>query len=218
MSGVVGGKSKGLTGQWTGPLPKFAKFLAKWVELAKDPDWGRKDAPWWYNERASVSLLAGAAWSTDGWAFEEFATRKGRTRSRRKGRGDLWFKVPSDRHYHMVEAKQIYPSIGTGAGDPLPIILEALKEACHGASEIDEEGTSRTPRIGLVFVVPYAPKSQKVGPMVDDFLKMAKRERKGDLKNCAMAWVFRRPNQGIPYDAQEGCFYPGVLMLMRKSG
>jgi len=216
MSDAVGGKNNGLTGQWTGSLPMFAKFLAKWVELAKDPEWGRKDAPWWYNERASVSLLAGAAWLADGRAFEEFAIKKGRTRSRRKGRGDLWFKVHSNPHYFIVEAKQIYPSVR--ARKLLPSILKALGEACHEAKEIDEEGMSRSHRIGLVFVVPYVRRLQEVDPRVDDFLEMTKRERKGDLKDCAMAWVFRRPNQGIPYDDEEKCFYPGVLMLMRKSG
>jgi len=217
MSGVVVSKNIRLTGQWIGPFPKFAKFLAKWVELVKDSEWGPKDAPWWYNERASVSLLAGAAWLADGWAFEEFAIRKGRTRSRRKGRGDLWFKVRSDSHYYIVEAKQIYPSIGAKARAPLPIMLDTLHEACDEASEIDEEGMSRPRRIGLVFVVPYVRKLKEVESRVAEFLKMAKMEKNGKLKDCAMAWVFRHPHQGIPYDEEEECFYPGVLMMMRKS-
>ena len=28
--------------------------------------WGN-DAPWWYNERASLSHLAGALWQSNGW-------------------------------------------------------------------------------------------------------------------------------------------------------
>jgi hypothetical protein len=218
MSGAVGGQKNGLTGKWTGPFPKFGEFLDNWVELANDSEWGRNDAPWWYNERASVGLLAGAVWSKKGWAFEEFAIGKGRTRSRRKGRGDLWFKVRSDSHYYIVEAKQIYPSIGAKARKSLPNILKALREACHDVSEIDGEGMSRPRRIGIVFVVPYVRNLQEVNLRVADFLKMAKSERNGKLKDCAIAWVFRRQNQGIPYDDDEECRYPGVLMLMRKSG
>ncbi|WBX91992.1 hypothetical protein [Pseudoxanthomonas mexicana] len=54
-------------------------LLTAWVELIQDycrcDDYD--DNPWWYNERASLSTLAGAAWRKPGWyALEEFSTTK----------------------------------------------------------------------------------------------------------------------------------------------
>jgi hypothetical protein len=54
-----------------------------WITNNKDlvRSW-RGDLPWWYNERASISVLAGAAWGTGGLAFEEYSEDK---KARMKG-------------------------------------------------------------------------------------------------------------------------------------
>jgi hypothetical protein len=79
------------------------------------------DAAWWYNERAILSLFAGAIWSSNGWAFEEFATTKRervatKRKHRRDGaRGDLEFWWPSSNKYFQCEAKRAEVSLMVGA-------------------------------------------------------------------------------------------------------
>ena len=83
-----------------GPLELLKPVLSKWQELMTPAYWNYKnDAPWWYNERALLSLFAGAVWKcskSNGWAFEEFTSDKWRTmrrgnRKKGKGRGDIMF-------------------------------------------------------------------------------------------------------------------------------
>lgn len=67
------------SGVYTSKLRILRPILRQWVtinrKLAKR--WEEyRDAPWWYNERASISVLAGAAWKTNGYAFEEYVGDK----------------------------------------------------------------------------------------------------------------------------------------------
>jgi len=62
-----------------GRLQILKPVLKEWLALIEDPDavhWPKDDAPWWYNERALLSLFAGAIWKCEGWALEEFTTGK----------------------------------------------------------------------------------------------------------------------------------------------
>jgi hypothetical protein len=74
-----------------------------------------KDVPWWYNERASLSLFAGAVWGCHGWVFEEFgiwrkiASKRGVKYT--SGRRDIEFEVGDELmaqyqagSYHSVTA------------------------------------------------------------------------------------------------------------------
>ena len=57
------GSLKTLLEQWTAMVERYAA-IHKYV-----------DNCWWYNERATLSSLAGAAWSMENWvALEEFST------------------------------------------------------------------------------------------------------------------------------------------------
>ena len=82
-----------------GPLKAMRSVLKKWQELNEDQSWFEVgDAPWWYNERATLSLFVGAVWKCDGWAFEEFSTTKATQTQRGKvdhksGRCDIQFTI-----------------------------------------------------------------------------------------------------------------------------
>jgi len=67
-------------------LAELKAVLSDWLDLMDDPTWGPKDAPWWYNERASLGTLAGAFWRQKGWAFEEYATSRWNGGVRSNGR------------------------------------------------------------------------------------------------------------------------------------
>ena len=57
-------KSGNFSGINAEPLPEFKTVLSMWKKMMMNLDWwdDKKDAPYWYNERASLSLFAGAVW------------------------------------------------------------------------------------------------------------------------------------------------------------
>ena len=81
-------------------LPIFKPLLKKWVTTNIDVvrHW-QGDLAWWYGERASISVLAGAAWRIGGFAFEEYREDK----KTGPGRVDLYLKV--GRQQFIAEAK-----------------------------------------------------------------------------------------------------------------
>ena len=65
----------------TNNLRGLSPLLVAWLETLEQfcAASGYTNNPWWYNERASISTLAGAAWKLHdkGWvALEEYSTRK----------------------------------------------------------------------------------------------------------------------------------------------
>jgi hypothetical protein len=117
------------TGQDERAIPELRGTLENWRYLMGQRGWGSRDAPWWYNERASLSLLAGALWYADGWAFEEFVTSKRHKRKARRGRGDLMFEVGGLKA--VAEAKQCWPALRTTPRSAMSVIARALDRACE---------------------------------------------------------------------------------------
>jgi hypothetical protein len=64
----------------SGPLKKLEKLLLNWTWLNREmiKFWKGKDCPWWYNERTSISTLAGAVWASGGIVLEEYTSKKRR--------------------------------------------------------------------------------------------------------------------------------------------
>lgn len=76
------------------PLRCLRPVLEKWISVNRElaVHWASAgDAPWWYNERALISVFAGAVWRTGGHAFEEYSTEKRGDRRESWGRVDLEF-------------------------------------------------------------------------------------------------------------------------------
>jgi hypothetical protein len=99
-----------------GPFGFLKPALLEWQSMQKLDWWDHKgDAPWWYNERASLSLFAGAVWKCRGWVFEEFsikrrtATTRGKYK-RHSGRCDIMFGL--GKIQFVGEAKQCWPVLG----------------------------------------------------------------------------------------------------------
>ena len=66
------------------------------------------DNAYFYNERASLSILAAAIWKSNGIAIEEYTSVKRHNNENFKGRVDLWFQIED--YYCLVESKQLSPS------------------------------------------------------------------------------------------------------------
>lgn len=160
---VVGTKLKGLR-----PLLKV------WLELIREYCSANRwtDNPWWYNERANIGLLAGAAWRAgNGWhSLEEFPTTKRFSASgtRKKinptvpkkgvekecparGRCDLY--VSHSSNAFAIEAKQAWVNLAPQA--KADRVAAALKRAMDDAGNL-HAGEADT-RVAAVFVVPFVP-------------------------------------------------------------
>ena len=109
----------------------FEAIYEQWINAVTELACSRKragDVPWWYNERASLSVFAGAIWRAGGHCFEEYSDEKRdfRRRSHRLGKGypgrvDLYL---SWRRFDFIaEAK-----------DNIPASLGAVRAQMPGSS------------------------------------------------------------------------------------
>ena len=122
-----------LSGVRCATLPILRPLLKKWVTTNIDVvrHW-QGDLPWWYGERASTSVLAGAAWRIGCFAFEEFAADKKTGKKRRptfRCRVDLYLKV--GRQQYIAEAKYCW----SGATSVRPATTQNLTNRLQEAVE-----------------------------------------------------------------------------------
>jgi hypothetical protein len=185
------------------------RLLVSWADAQRDycrahPD----DNAWWYNERASLSTLAGAAWRLKGWtALEEFSTSKlGRVPESgvdsgklKKGRCDLY--VAHGSSGFAVEAKHAWQSIGARSNGKDPNVLAAVEGARNDASCVTRNEGDK--RLALTFVVPYVP--------LDEVLSSKGTERKPivdarQVRTSVEKWL---GNLRVYQDAAaKACFFP----------
>jgi hypothetical protein len=212
------------------PLKGLNPLLVSWTQTTIDFCRRRnfEDNCWWYNERASLSILAGAAWRIKGWsALEEFSTTKrgvvpeneldpGRIV---RGRCDLLLAHASSDY--AVEAKQVWQPIGRRAR--VNRVKSGMQKAWQDVGNLThDEGDHR---LALTFVAPYIPLCEvgeltirgaavvdevAVRDVVESWLKGL------DLSVMdAYAYAFPRVASGFVNDAQKYVF-PGSLICVRK--
>lgn len=198
-------------GQKLGPLRGLKPVVEQWHTLMADPDW--IVAPWWYNERASLSVLAGAIWLTGGRAFEEFSAEKHSASlrakpGRRLGRCDIWFRVKW-REY-VAEVKQCWPNISRGTAGAHTQARESLAQARQEVKRVYEPDATR---LAIAFITPQLHKSyetrtsQRLGTLIEQLFS---------LKQTLVAWTFPRamrirPNTGSYTDY----IFPGIIILIQ---
>ncbi len=197
LQGVIVGKHKhGID---------FEKILNEWIECTKRyvDFWDGDDLPYWYNERANVSVLAGAAWRAGFIALEEYQIVKESSEKECKtGRNDLYL---SDRENDIyIEAKVLFPEI-----DSLNIFAQsgAVKEkrdqAVSDASKIKDESNL----VGAVFVVPYLNDKSNSENRICSFIAEIE---KYDVP--IKAWCFSKEWQKAK--SHNDRHYPGVALLL----
>lgn len=205
------GRNKGFK---VGPLPKLRSLWASWLKVqekyGRELQW--RDATWLYNERASLSALAAAAWDAGGIALEEFSTDKvslGR-RSRRpthgsvRGRCDLYVSLHG--REFLIEAKLVWPSL---RGTTIRSRLQSAMTAALG--DVKRNTTYYgLQRLGVVLIAPTMPERYTgdadalVARFVDTLCA---------VERCAAAWIFPQPARTA--FKLEGKFYPGAAILMK---
>lgn len=205
------------------------RLLDSWREALKAYGriMGMEENAWWFNERATLSTLAGAAWRlTDDWlAIEEYCTQKRGVVPRKNvdpgelvhGRCDLYLSNKGTDY--AFEAKQAWQPIGSKARKKA--VGKAMKGAWDAVGKLDCNEACF--RVAAVFVVPYLPLSEVAKPgtakkkVVDQKLV---RERVKDwlatleLKDYdAFAHYFPMNCRG--YVGYGGSVFPGVVLLLR---
>jgi hypothetical protein len=183
--------------------------LEKWIELQDQlysvlaPD----NAPWWYNERASIGTFAAAVWLSQGVAFEEYVTYKHvkNSKSLGGGRGDIFFRLGKSEF--RGEAKQIW---GKLRGTKQQLVIErnlmiALEDSKRRPAD------DKASRIGMLFVTPNLPSSDKrnIDERIGSWVKSVT-----SIPNCACAWHFPEHARGLE-DEDENKVYPGCALFIR---
>ena len=213
--------SKQLHGTHLGPVPELAAIFKHWRPLMSAADWlDYDDAPWWYNERASLSIFAGAIWKAKGSALEEFSMNKkakeGKTLT--SGRCDLWFSHGD--HSYRAEAKPCWPALQRDPLKTWSAIEKAMTKAEDDARRLPKE--KGTGRLAIVLASPRLAR-QYEDEMSDRLRSFCKKlpEYCGERTGCT--WVFpekampsKKPKRtGIRTDTK---YYPGTMVVVRSLG
>jgi len=193
----------------------LSKSLAHWQPLLEE--WllmierycsvVEQDAPYWYNERATTSLLAGAAWRCGGIALEEFQTEKQTEGEERiKGRADLRLVIADN--WDSIEAKVSYLS----DSHDTPRVVTRLEQACEDVKKVPKAEDEL--RIGVLFCCPEISVSD-YGPV--DMKLETFRAALMSIKNDAFAWCFPAITRELtPASGQYKDYrYPGLFLLAR---
>lgn len=187
----------------------FHNLLHNWMDIIeKYISYNEfEDNPWWYNERATISTLAAAAWATEGIALEEYSTEKGKKGRPWKGRCDLFLGLKTK--IFACEAKQAWCPISRHAKNSIINVRNTLKIACDDARKLDKQEGQR---LGICFAVPYLPQKEKKY-MEEQIKSWCKKLEEIDCD--AYAWVFPKKVRYLTASSK-GYFHPGVAVVIRE--
>lgn len=191
---------KGLS-HWSGRLEEWLLAVERYCRVCNG-----EDAPYFYNERANIGVLAGASWRSGWIVLEEFQSEKGyRNKPKVNGRVDLW--LSDETREELVEAKFRWICMDSPKTNRLveKSMLSALKDA---------KGTrcnSRTAAFGVGFFPVY-----KSGGRVSDIDELITKtiEQFCKLDYHALAWCF--PKEVRNFQGHTGNILPGVFMLVKN--
>jgi hypothetical protein len=208
-------KNKRKIGHWSALLEEWILSIERFCRITDG------DAPYWYNERANIGILAAAAWRCGRIALEEFQHHKidaslddeqlDQEQNTRYGRCDLW--ISDDRKAEIIEAKFRWLNM-------LSNKMDELAGSCLKAAVLDAKSTVKVRPdiirgIGVAFLPTYA-KSEKVGDE-NDLEKVIFNSISSVCKNTdsdIVAWCFPkllRKHVGEKYNN----YLPGTILIAK---
>lgn len=162
-------------------LLPLKKVLKSWIECTEEyiSVWGGDDLPYWYNERANVSIFAGAAWRSGMTAIEEYQSNKlKKCGTESNGRNDLYL---ADLSVGIgIEAKVVFPDISNTIAIKY-LIENRLVEARLDTNTLQEEGH----KVSAVFIAPYSKTEKASNEQVQNFLSILPSLSVGAYAWCA---------------------------------
>lgn len=191
------------------PLEGLRPVLLSWIKCVQRyiDVWDADDLPYWYNEQANVSILAGAAWKADWTAIEEYQVRKianeGTESYSSIGRNDL--NIANETHGWSIEAKVSYVPV-----DNPERARTQINEKCAWAIRDANRVHYDEPRLGAVFIAPYSAGKPADVVQIRMFRKMLL-----DISCAAIAWV--APSHAQKTHSHDGRYYPMVALLLLSS-
>jgi hypothetical protein len=205
---------KAAKGFKSGAIPHLRPVLQAWLDLQQRyvARSQYSDAAWIYGERASLSMLAAAAWAAGGIALEEFSTDKKRSSEGSSvpvdtsayGRCDLYIRMKS-REY-LIEAKPSWPAL---RGDARSRVAKALSAATKDVKRNSTYKGAR--RLGAVLIAPHV-----TTEYVEDSSRLVRTfvEDLQSIERCVAAWFFPRATRRFEVTG-DGRSYPGAAVLIR---
>lgn len=191
-------------------LKSFVKIIETYLRLNTKlaNDWGYEDVPWWYNERANLSVLVGAVWNTGGTAFEEYISEKKNRNKKYYGRNDL-FMTYKDRDY-IAEAKIIYPN---GKDEPKKILKAINDKLIEAVTDVRKNTNMyKNDLLALLFVVPKF-KQSKTAFLESDIIHFIQILLKTDY--TIIGWSFPKKSRTNP-SLESNYQYPGIAIIIKK--
>jgi hypothetical protein len=208
-------KQTDIRGSYPGSLHALSPILKNWQRINENWD-DSDDVPWWYNERSSLGVLAGAVWQyKGGWAFEEFSTLKRKNQkanSKYPGRCDMTFGF--GRKAFWCEAKQCWPGLSGNCGSSVQMVYKFLNQAngeVRGGIEEDYQG------LAMVFITPSVKANtvneQEIDSRIKNFISQLKQ-----IENITLAWTFPKKKRHLSLPVGEAntmYYFPGVIMALQ---
>lgn len=132
--------------------PVIEDLLISWDGVLRDLETAMEtwDLPYVFGERPNLGILAVAATRIGHVPFEEYSAEKGRGKSRRTGRADLWLATKNGIREFDIEAKCIQVSFRSKRLSKT--VRHHLDIAAQDASDILNKSDKT---IGIVFISPY---------------------------------------------------------------
>ena len=184
---------------WESLIEEWHLAINRYCRITKNEN----DAPYWYNERANIGVLAGAAWRCGRVALEEFQNEKGNKSKKWVGRADLW--IGYENGQEIIEAK--FKWLSLRSHDPVNIAKSQLHLAHDDA--ISSRGSDASLlAIAVSFLPTYVPKKyyDDLEGLVNNLLKEMQH------MDCGLiAWIFPKVMQ--EYVTENGNVCPGVILV-----
>ena len=115
-----------------------------------------QDNAYWFNERASISILAAAAWKLYGIALEEYKSKKIKGNNESNGRVDLWLKI--NEYETLIEAKHRFVKVNSSNLSELQSKIEQGLKKAEDATHASLLDTNTG--VAVLFLVPQIPASE----------------------------------------------------------
>ena len=199
------------------PLIALQPVLLNWIQLLEDyADASQGDAAYWWNERASVSTLAGAAWRTAGWiALEEYRTYKATSKTTNKtGRCDLWLAQKGLIEEAIeIEAKQGWQSFAADINLLSKVNDKLWYDAIADATALDD-ASHRTAALFLVPDFKETPTKSMQNHAIDRVINFAIRS---DIAADVVIWGFPNSNKEAVSSrvTVSDKHYPGAFLILK---
>ena len=210
----------------TGPILKFAEIIKSYTQNYATGVEEKFDVPYFYNERATLSVLAGGIWRADpdNLVIEEYSTLKDKEDGPFKGRRDIWFL--SGGVECRAEAKQRFRDLGSftksNAEKLVNLVLDEAKPT-HITSSRDKEYK----QVGILFIIPkikadnnsYQTLSGKYDALITEVLAAAAEASKGHFLRASY-WDESIVEKKHHYFDSKGIkyYYPGVDTIFCLKG